>query len=373
MCQGDTRDTFYPATAELVQRGKICEELDNRPDTLPTDDWSVVCRPAARSKLTEDEGDFMVFCGVNHFETGMAAYSSMSIYNYERLQGVASITNDDYYVTADDYIEDKDLAKYFYCYKFMRKCPDDEEGKSCFSVPTTGDSAIPLENNLVFIERMYDNPVTNIGPSPEMVLSARLVHFNLNGPISQAPTAVSTIETHPPSTVINAPTGSPVAQCDVECCANLISKAPTRPLTHRPTEAGCKDQAIQGDFKPYSCDYFEGANLFPAYCEYPDIKAACCACKGDDQVTCPGLDDSDWGFGRLKGVKGPGSSEIFTTFLYDTPCACANECYGQGGKVFMYKPTINKNNKCRCYAGPKAGVKHMDHSHDLVGSMKAAN
>lgn len=177
-CQGDCRDTIY-AKATLV----IAETLCNL--------THVPCKPAYRSELTEDPRDSLYVVGVNHQKVGHALYSSLTMYNFPRLasalllpegasQGQYTLMDKDYGHTGKHFLPEHPAAKYLYVVKFARKCAADEFG-FCVEVPSKSSSpddiTMSLQDQLVFIERMYIEPSTKSGPSVAETILPRLLHF----------------------------------------------------------------------------------------------------------------------------------------------------------------------------------------------------
>jgi len=167
-CLGDCPDTYYPASSGMVKDEMKCEEYPH----VPT--W---CWEKKRATLQDKDDEFIIVIGVNHKATGMAAYSSLVVYDLKLLEGIYSVDDSMLNGTAMQYFTSPkpDYAPYLFAYKFMRKCPVDEV--ACYSIPSTGDLSVAIENPLLFIERMYDNPVTHVGADPSSIVAARTMHF----------------------------------------------------------------------------------------------------------------------------------------------------------------------------------------------------
>ena len=69
---------------------------------------------------------------------------------------------------------ENDVAKYLYAYMLARNCTG---RKFCYEVQSTGNNKIPLDDNLLLIERMYLNPITHIGSSENEIIKAIVLHF----------------------------------------------------------------------------------------------------------------------------------------------------------------------------------------------------
>jgi hypothetical protein len=87
------------------------------------------------------------------------------------------------YVTEEDLTNDPVLAAalpYMYAYKIKRDCGD-EEGNGCLSIASTATPDnyqlyIPLSHSIGFAERMYDNPVSHVGPAVSEVVMPIQIH-----------------------------------------------------------------------------------------------------------------------------------------------------------------------------------------------------
>ena len=137
-------------------------------------------------KLSSDETDVIIVVGVNHAMTEMSLYASMSIYDETYLWGVYTIGNDDLvntvwnYINVNDYhdhISEKVLP-FIYVYEIRRDCKDIYNCISVPSIPTSDVKAvIPLNDPVVITERMYNNPVTHVGPELEDVILPVVIHL----------------------------------------------------------------------------------------------------------------------------------------------------------------------------------------------------
>jgi hypothetical protein len=87
------------------------------------------------------------------------------------------------YITSDVSPNLKRALPYLYVYKFMRQCDSSKESASCLSLPwkVTKDDPrqlfIPLTHSIGFAERMYDNPLTHVGPSVDEIVMPLHVHL----------------------------------------------------------------------------------------------------------------------------------------------------------------------------------------------------
>jgi len=117
--------------------------------------------------------------------------SSCDRYDLAYLWGVASVGDTtllgtaDKYVTAEDLDNDPDLAAaipFLYAYKISRHCEESEEGAGCITIPSTAtlenyELFIPLSHPIGFAERMYDNPISFVGPSVEEIVMPIHLHI----------------------------------------------------------------------------------------------------------------------------------------------------------------------------------------------------
>ena len=80
--------------------------------------------------------------------------------------------------------DDPNLAKalpYLYAYEIKRQCSQEYEGVGCLTVPfePTAENYqlyIPLSHSVGFAERMYDNPISHVGPAVDEVAIPILIH-----------------------------------------------------------------------------------------------------------------------------------------------------------------------------------------------------
>ena len=174
MCLADCRDTLYPFSTKIYRKSKICQ-LEN-----------ITCNGVMDGKLTNDESDVLITIGINHALTEMSSYTSMSIYDATYLWGVYTVgdemLNDTVwkYINFSDYNDDISLQvlPYIYVYEIRRSC---KNVTNCINVPSTPSSnvkaVIPLNDPVVVTERMYNNPITHVGPELEDTILPYIVHL----------------------------------------------------------------------------------------------------------------------------------------------------------------------------------------------------
>ena len=183
MCLADCRDTVYPFSMEIYDRAIFCE---NKYST--TDD----CVGLTDGLLTEDENDVIYVLGINHAKTNMSSYASISVYDANYFWGVdglgdavmdSSVWN---YITPNDTLKDtvQRALSFMYVIEIRRQCKDNKE--TCLEVSSSATDGftkgfIPLKDIVVLIERMYNNPVTHVGPDPSEVILPLIVHMRYTG------------------------------------------------------------------------------------------------------------------------------------------------------------------------------------------------
>jgi len=192
-CQGDSRDTYYPASSELVINAlkpgaiasKVREKIGlKRLTQQEMADWKFLGIPSLlpnqhkRANLSTSSEDSMFVVGVIHSATKSAEYSSLSVYDLWKLQGIMAISDTELIGSADSYLEGTEheaSSPYLYVLEFTRdRC---EERAFCRDVPSTGSLSIPLDTPLLFIERMYYDPLTHVGLDPTAAVPARMIHL----------------------------------------------------------------------------------------------------------------------------------------------------------------------------------------------------
>lgn len=192
-CQGDSRDTYYPASVEFVQNalmaGAVVSGLREQMglDGLTMEEMaSATVRRSRSALLTRDGQDTMWVVGVLHSATKASLYSSLSVYDLVNLQGVMSVADDQVRGSAMKWLRGtsyEDLVPYLFVAEFTRsRC---EGRRFCFDVPTEGELSIPEDTPLLFIERMYFDERTHVGIAPEAAIAAMLVHNVLQSDLPQ--------------------------------------------------------------------------------------------------------------------------------------------------------------------------------------------
>ena len=170
-CKGDIPDTTYPNNRKFVGKSNLCiSKFGNR------------CPIANRATLQADGSDFFLVVGVNHNATGRALFSSISLNSAKKLEAIGgfdSVSGDlsigSYAGSADEYITNSEISKYFYAVKFSRKCMSGET--FCFEVQQSGNNSLPIRGSAVFIERSYLDHMQS-GPTKDAHVKPILYHFS---------------------------------------------------------------------------------------------------------------------------------------------------------------------------------------------------
>merc|ERR1712228_393087 len=144
-CLGDCMDTYYPASKSNIQAGVFCEawkdkqEGGDMPETRGLG-YRKMCNDAELAYLSDNANDFFIAYGVNHANTQMSGYSSITTYNQATLEGLMGYGNTHLEGTVDYFVDSSKLTgvdpSFLWAYKYSRACPEDEEGISCYTVPT---------------------------------------------------------------------------------------------------------------------------------------------------------------------------------------------------------------------------------------------
>ena len=112
-------------------------------------------------------------------------------YDLAYLWGVTGVGDTTLLNTANKFVTEQDLENdinlaaalpFLYAYKISRQCEKTEEGQGCITIPSiaTADNYqlfIPLSHPIGFAERMYDNPISHVGPSVEEIVMPVHIHI----------------------------------------------------------------------------------------------------------------------------------------------------------------------------------------------------
>lgn len=209
-CLADCRDTLYPFTVSTYQRNYACSMDPRTCTTNPTQPpcqlatkltrWNkslnisdVLCGDAQRGLLSDREDDMIFVVGVNHKVANVSEYSSLAVYDLKNLWGVESVGDSILNGTGFKFTSTADLQEnpvleqalpYLYAYQIKRRCDHADEGVSCISVPSAEKSDglsifVPLSHPVGFAERMYNSPVSHIGPSTTEIVLPIQIHLKL--------------------------------------------------------------------------------------------------------------------------------------------------------------------------------------------------
>ena len=156
------------------------------------------------ANFTLGTDDMVVVYGVNHAATGLATYSSISVYGdwvtsqcnpiasqFEYWygcgnpiwNGVAGMVSHDFGLSAERYIPGNPLARYLYAVRLVRTPPTDKADKHWIVVPSESDKGssyrIALDQPITIGYRAYLNPATSAGPDYGDIIPDRAVWFKL--------------------------------------------------------------------------------------------------------------------------------------------------------------------------------------------------
>jgi hypothetical protein len=189
-CQGDSRDTYYPSSSEMVQNalkaGAITSKIRVAAGLPPLTEEEMAnvsysfTDESKKATLGDSREEYMIVVGVIHSATTAATYSSLSVYDLWKLQGIIAVSDDELAGSADAYLkgtEYEELSPYIYVVKFTRgHCARSQQPEFCRDVPSDGELAIPLETPLLFMERMYYDPETHVGLNADTSTAPQVVH-----------------------------------------------------------------------------------------------------------------------------------------------------------------------------------------------------
>ena len=174
-CNGDNQDTLYPNSRKSIAKSFSCNKL-----------LGEKCPNVYRTTLQEDGTDFFIVTGVNHNATKRALYSSISMYSGARLESLGGfnslpteMSSTSYTGSANEYLADSNLSKYFWAVRVSRKCERNEN--FCLQIPKSGDNSLPLNGSCVFIERSYLDKM-KAGPTNDAHVKPVVYHFSSTYP-----------------------------------------------------------------------------------------------------------------------------------------------------------------------------------------------
>jgi len=133
-------------------------------------DWGL----AASLDSNNSQNIFIVY-GINHQATGHSTYASITAYRYSRLSGIVSVSSEEGYEnSANVYLKNGSLhrsSQFLFAYIFARDC---KNLKYCYEVSF---DALPENEFIFWIERMYVNPKSKTGPDAMESIMARVMHI----------------------------------------------------------------------------------------------------------------------------------------------------------------------------------------------------
>ena len=175
-CLADCRDTVYPFSTEIYRRANICANNEDN------------CYGIMDGLLTTNKTDVIIVVGINHALTNISSYASMAIYDANYLWGVDGIGNEQMEGTIWNYVlpgeaptkEIEQALPYLYAYEIRRNCSTTYR-QNCLEVAykTSSDhkAFISLQDPVALTERMYNSPITHVGPDPSEVIMPVVIHM----------------------------------------------------------------------------------------------------------------------------------------------------------------------------------------------------
>ncbi|MDD1718470.1 MAG: PEGA domain-containing protein [Methanoregulaceae archaeon] len=122
------------------------------------------------------DNEFVIVYGVNHVRSGKAVYASASPYGARVLNGVATVTDEQFADSTLPYLQGNPNAPLLYAWKFARHC--DNESR-CTEIPSCcGGYGIPGNESVFFIFRAYVDPATGVQPSWDEILYDQVIRFS---------------------------------------------------------------------------------------------------------------------------------------------------------------------------------------------------
>jgi hypothetical protein len=130
--------------------------------------------------LTNDfllgENDIALAYGVDHTQTGQAAYDNVIIYGSKYFDGFGGLTNEMMAKSAEQFLPGSAVADKFYAYCFARQpIPDNPYVFIVPADPNHNLSGINVDDSVFLCTRLYVNSITKIGPDPLEVVIDRFV------------------------------------------------------------------------------------------------------------------------------------------------------------------------------------------------------
>ena len=170
-CNGDNQDTIYPNARNAILSHYRCLKM-----------FGQNCPIVNRTTLQKDGSDFFIVTGVNHNATSRALYSSISMYSLPRLESLGGFNslpinqnNNSYVGSANKYLQDQGISKYFFAIKVSRSCKANES--FCLQVKDVGSNSLSLDQPCAFIERSYLDKM-EAGPTTNAHIKSVVYHFS---------------------------------------------------------------------------------------------------------------------------------------------------------------------------------------------------
>jgi len=128
--------------------------------------------------FTMYDNEFIIIYGVDHTQTGKAAYCSAAVYGYDYFNGVAGSNSMNWHGSATEYLEVDSEAKMFFVLTASRENGLPVSGPT-FIVPTEISTQGVQKYKPIFVGfRNYLETETKSGPIPEEMISPRVIKFS---------------------------------------------------------------------------------------------------------------------------------------------------------------------------------------------------
>ena len=149
--------------------------------------WEGPCQGGHAATLDSTPEEFYVVYGVNHEAVNFTTYSSVNVYAYDDLMGVAAASSTPgggYDGSAQLYLgSDSSVAPYLFAMRFARNCTRAlGTTANCLDIafpdsPGSDGVGIAKDRFLLFITRMYVSTATGRGPLSNFTVMSKGLHF----------------------------------------------------------------------------------------------------------------------------------------------------------------------------------------------------
>ena len=128
--------------------------------------------------LPDDPNVFAIAYGVDHTKTGKAAYSNVSVYGQQYVNGVAGDFTEAFAGSSQQYLPGHLQGDMLYAVKIARDCSGEQY---CIEVPYDDERpcyTATLDGNVYVVFRSYLDPETMTGPNPVELILDRVIVFS---------------------------------------------------------------------------------------------------------------------------------------------------------------------------------------------------